>query len=407
VTANQQVAVAPVWTTPQILKTGLMGIWLTSLLLMVAAIVGARSHRHAMQVVGRDSAPSIIAAQHIRAALADMDSDAASELLTGINANAAATARQAFERRRAEATSALVEAAKNITYGDAERKPIEDLALGMGTYMAQIQTARDRREASDKGFLTAWREASGYLGETLLPAAGKLDEANRDALDEAYGNQTTASKRAMAFLIVAALALGAVLFSLQIFLLGRMRRVLNPMLFLATLIAWIFVVYAGRHFKSGDDDLKVAKQDAFDSIHLLWQARALGYSANGDQNRASLDPSQRTLYDRDFAVKTKQIADDFLTKELNNITFEGEREPAEETMARFAEYRTAKSAAAFAKFDEALGRTLEVNKNAFDAAVVRGFKDVDAFEIVAPAAALLISLLAWLGLRPRIREYAG
>ena len=103
-TAIQQRApaqpVAPALTTPQILKTGLVCIWIATLLLMTAAITGAQSHRRAMKAVGKDSAPSIIAAQHIHAALADMD------------ANAALESRQTFLNRREEAVSAIIAAAE-------------------------------------------------------------------------------------------------------------------------------------------------------------------------------------------------------------------------------------------------------------------------------------------------------
>ncbi len=395
----QPAVLPPVWTTPQILKAGVAGICAASLLLMGAAIAGARSHRHAMQVVGRDSAPSIVAAEHIRAALADMDASAAVELLAGKDA---AAAHDAFERRRTEAISAIVAAAENITFGDSERKPIQQLALGVGTYTAGIQTARDRRE------ITAWREAGRFMDSTLLPAADELDRANRKALDETYDGQKATSTRALVFLVLAGAALGGVLILVQVFLLRRMRRTLNPLLFLATLAAFIFVIYAGQHFGASDRDLKIAKEDAFDSIHNLWQARSTAYATAGDQSRALFDTAQRAVYDRDFGVKAEMVSG-FLAEELKNITFaaEGEQQAADETVARFNEYRTSKASSVFQRFDVALDKTLDINQRQFDAAVARGFKDVDRFEISAPVVAFLISFLAWLGLRPRIREYAG
>jgi hypothetical protein len=425
----QPAVLPPVWTTPQILKTSVVAIWLACILLMTAAISGARSHRRAMQMVGRDAAPSIVAAQHIRAALADMDANAANELL---NSKDAPAARLAFEMRREETISAIVSAAENITYGDTERVPIRKLALGVGTYVAGIQTARDRHEAGDRNFLTAWRMAASYMNSTLLPAAAELDRANETALEETYARQKAASVRAMIFLILAGAALGAILFLLQAFLLRRMRRVLNPLLFLATLAAFIFVVYAGQRFVSSDADLKVAKEDAFNSIHALWQARALAYSANGDESRYLLDAGQSPVYEKDFKAKSEAI-DKFLSDELRNITFEGEDFAARNTAGQFGEYqkideqirdleKSGKHDAAialcigsgprqsnqvFALFDKDLDRTLSINQSAFDAAVTRGFKEVDSFEVTAPVVASVISLLAWLGLRARIREYAA
>ena len=52
---------------------------------------------------------------------------------------------------------------------------------------------------------------------------------------------------------------------------------------------WWRVVFGvlPRRPRIGDarEDLRVAKEDAFDSIHALWQARAVAYDANGDETR--------------------------------------------------------------------------------------------------------------------------
>ena len=385
----QMQTAAPALTTPQVLKLGLAGVWITTLLLMTAGIVGARSHRHAMQVVGKDAAPSIIAAQRIASALADMD------------ANAAAESRGIFNKRRDEAVWGIVAAAENITYGDDERKPIHDLAAGLGTYAAQVQAARDRHEVA------AWREAASIMDNTLLPAAAKLDEANRKELDKAYAAQDRSSSGVMAMLMLAGLLAGVVLISVQFFTASRMRRMLNPLLFLATLATLIFVIYAGQRFRSSAYQLKVAKEEAFESIHLLWQARAAAYSANGDLARAALDPAQKATYEKAFKDKAEKVSKSYLADELRNITFDGEEEAAKETAKDFNEYQSARTATAFKAFDGALDKTLKVNKDAFDAAVAQGFADVDNFEIAAPIWALAISLLAWVGLRPRMREYSA
>jgi hypothetical protein len=416
--------VAPAWTTPQILQTGLVAVWIASALLMIAAITGARSHRHAVQVIGIDAAPSIIAAQHIRSALADMDANAANELLGGAGARAA---RAVVEKRRTEAVTELVKAAKNITFGDDELKPIETLAIGMGTYAAAGQTAREKNSIPD------WRAAANVMDSVLLPAAEALDRANRQALEAAYEKQRSASVKASVLLAIAALAAGGILVAMQIFLAGRMRRILNPGLFLATLTAFLFVVYAGQRFVSSDRDLKTVKQDAFDSISALLQARALAYSANGDESRYLLDPERAAAYEKEFNRKADDVANVYLIRERNNVTFEGEAEAAEDTIKAFAKYRGIdkqiralavagrradaialctgsgpnESNGAFESFDQALERALKINEGAFDTAVKHGLLDLSNFEISAPIAAVMISVLAWLGLRPRLKEYAG
>ncbi len=67
----------------------------------------------------RDTAPSIIKAQEIKSALADMDADAANELLDPKDSRAV----QRFEPHRVEASDGMIEAAHNITYRQGGVEP--------------------------------------------------------------------------------------------------------------------------------------------------------------------------------------------------------------------------------------------------------------------------------------------
>jgi hypothetical protein len=201
--------------------------------------------------------------------------------------------------------------------------------------------------------------------------------------------------------------------------------------------------------------LKVAREDAFTSIHALWRARAVAYAANGDESRYLLDPAHAAESDRAFAAKADALAklpagskwgdvasaersgthiqgfSGYLADELNNITFAGEREAAVQSVERFAEYvavdkeirrlevagkhreaielcvgdKPGESDWAFERFDKAVEATLAINQQAFDAAVSSSFAALDGFEIKASALAAAIAALAFLGLAPRIKEY--
>ncbi len=65
--------------TLQTLWAGLYLIWALDAMLLFAAITGVQVHRDAMKTVGKDTAPSIIAAQHIKTSMADMDANVANE----------------------------------------------------------------------------------------------------------------------------------------------------------------------------------------------------------------------------------------------------------------------------------------------------------------------------------------
>ena len=441
------------WNTPRILKASRIGLIALDALWLLAAILSSQVHRAAMQTVGKDSAPSIIAAQHIKSALADMDANAANELLAAPGAAGAAV--EAYESRRREAANALIAAAENITYGESERAPLETLQVGIGTYEGLVQRARDLNERGDSGSVAAYREAMQSMDHTLLPATDALDKANNDVLERTYQNQSGKSGSARGLLAFTGVLLLGALAAVQFFLSRRTKRTFNPLLVLATLATLGGLLYALNSMATGQRQLKVAKEDAFTSIHALWRARAVSYWANGDESRYLLDPQRAGEHEADFVNKVKSLAalpagmkladlaaaerngirverfSGFLADELNNITFAGEREAAVDTLLRFEEYlaidgkireleRAGKHREAivlcmgtaqgqsnwsFDRFDKALGATLDINQAAFDDAVRKGFAALGGLEVKLSVLAAAIAILIFLGIGPRIREY--
>jgi hypothetical protein len=443
----------PRWNTLQKLKAGRIVLIALDALLLIAAIEAVRVHRDAMKTVGKDSAPSIIAAQHIKSALADMDANAANELLGPPGGMREAV--KAYESRREEAAKALIAAAENITYGELERAPIRTIQVEMGTYERLVQRSRDLHERGDAQTVTAYRDSAKLMDQTLLPAADALDQANKNVLERTYKEQSGKSSSATALEVMAGLVLIGTLVGVQFFLARKTRRTLNPFLLAGTLVALGFLQYSMHATSEERQQLKIAKADAFDSIHALWRARAVSYWANSDESRYLLDQEHADEHERDFIRKAELLADSpadpvlihvaeaarsgihmssfsgYLADELNNITFAGEREIAVLTLSRFAEYlavdkqirqlertgqhkeaitlclghQQGQSNWAFDRFDKALGGTLEINQKAFEEAVGNGLTALEGLEIKLAVAAAVIAVLVFLGLASRIREY--
>lgn len=442
-----------VWTTPRILKTSLYVLVALQVVVLLGVLTAARIHRLALKTIGKDSAPSIVAAQHIKSALADMDANAANELLEAPGKGVQAV--QTYEARRVEAAKSLIAAAENITFGEAERAPLERLQVGLGKYETMIQRARDLHERNDPLFIPAYANAARVLDTELLPSADALDKANLDMLEAAYAGQGRTTSLSRAFVIVSASVLIVCLMWSLSFLSRRTNRIFNPGLLLATLLTGAVLVYCWRATGTGHRQLKVAKEDAFTSIHALWRARAVAYSANGDESRYLLDTGNAARHESVFFKKVAEIATvpegnrieqfavklpssgkapgftGFLANELGNITFAGEEEQARQALLWFGTYvrvdsnirqleRTKKHAEAIAlctgvkqgdsnwafdKFDKALGSTLDINQRAFDGAVSSGFAALDGLEWKASVMMVLAGLLTFWGLFRRIQEY--
>ncbi len=441
--------------TPQILKLGLQSTWVMSVLLMILSIAGVQTQRQAVKTIGKDAAPSILSAQRIKDSLADLDANVANELIARSGQNPEAV--KAYGYRQKKLSMLLVGVAENITYGDAERKPIETLQLELGNYMMLVQKARDyHRQGDTAATIATYRASAEAIDKTLLPTSEKLDEVNWREMERIYTQQQNSRTGSIGLILLSGAGLVGVLVALQLFLNVRMRRRLNPFLLLATILAVGAVLDTTRILLSTGNHLKVAKEDAFTSLHALRQGRAIAYSANAAESRYLLDKAFASTHEQAFfkqvdliaklpsgitfdrllpAVQSGQLPlgfTGFLADELKNITFKGERDAAVKTLDAFGRYlaidtqirqldkngqhqaavalcigkNPGQSNWAFEEFKKAHDLTMQINQDEFDRAIEASFNTLNGFEVKMPALMGAIALFTFLGLRPRMREYS-
>jgi hypothetical protein len=437
--------------TPTRIRALLYAAWALSLLLLVVGSSALYRAHAAMKTVGLDTAPSIIAAQEINSGLADLDANAGNYLL-GNKAHQVASG-EAFEKRRTQITAALVKAAGNVTYGESERLPINTLFDGLGRYLEYISETRYRKDIGDAaGAASTYGAATDLMHQRLMPAGDSLDAANRLHLDLEYHEEQDQSLAAAAGAGLVGGLLVAVLIGAQLYLARRMRRIFNVPLLAATGIAVGYSIYLVTRIMVARADLHVAKEDAFESIHALWKARAIAYDANGDETRYLLGGPRAGSFEQAYRDKvqklgtTPQVDEAVLQQkrlpvgykglfadEIANVTFPGEREAAIRMVKAFGDYdridqrmrlleRSGKhdqavelcignaadqSNAAFDRFDKALHDVVDINHKQFDATVKEAMSVLVVAGMAGPVAALLVALLALFGLRVRLREYAA
>ncbi|HEX4809895.1 MAG TPA: hypothetical protein VH325_13240 [Bryobacteraceae bacterium] len=449
----QNPQIAKPWNTLERLQWNLYFLLAFDALFLIALLGASHVHRQAMQTIGRDSAPSIIAAQYLKGSIAAMDADAANELL--VKAGQGQAFQADYVRSRIEAAKGLIAAAENITYGDSERIPIEKLQIGLGEYEAKLQHALDLHDRNDPAALDAYRQAALIVDDTLLPAADALDQANLSVMDSTYGVATSRNSVVRLSAMVAGFLLLAALVYVQGYISEKTRRTLNVPLVLATLVAFGYLAFAYRALTAEAHSLKVAKEDAFSSIHSLWQAGSAAYVARADLSRLLLggpdtDSDRKAFMEqagrvaalptgKTFAQVASESTDNhgvdgfngYLADELRNITFYGELESAQQTLRNWGETVTAdakvlqlqqaghladavelctgsqpeQANGAFHHFDTSLRETLDINKRAFDEAVSQGFGALAGFELSASIVSAIIAALCILGIWQRVREY--
>jgi hypothetical protein len=433
-------------TTPGQVKAWAAGAIAAAVLAAALGIVAYSGLRNAVQTVGKDTVPSIVAAQRVRATLADANANAINAFLVG--EKGVGPFRKKFREEMATVEDSLLTAAQNITYGQEERTPILAMLANLGEYERLLGVAQTQGPQESGRTLG---EAVKLVHDVILPAGLVLDQANFGHLTETYQAHCHMAALQRVLFMAGVLLLVAVLAGLQVLLCRRTGRFFSLPLVAATLVAAGYLAYGLTTLDAAEASLHRAKQDAFDSVHALSKARAVAYDANGDESLYLVvqgDGHAQSLATEEFQAKAAQLVPrdvdlglaatgrgprfgGFLGDELANITFTGEGEAALGTLRAWGDYvaidgrirdlerngdhagavaldvgtREGQSNWAFDRFDKALGDTLAINQREFEAATARAFAALRPFLLVTALAAILVAVGVLAGVKPRLDEY--
>jgi hypothetical protein len=419
--------------TPQRIRAGVTVVVLLAAAFFAHTFVTLSHLRETVRLLRDETAPNIVAADAMRAELAELDALAAVEL-TGSTVQRHA-AHEKLETRRHELVARLLAATENITFGDEERPLLLTLNEDLGRFFETMGDARARLETGNASAALAAYHSAHELMEADLTVAAELDRVNRAHLDQAYAAERSLEEAGRVTILLFGLAVFGVLVAFQIFLLRRTRRILNPPLLLSTALVVATIHFGGGGLEEAQRSLRAAKEDAFDSVHLLWQARAVAYGARGDESRFLLDPSSALAFQQAFDARVAQLtdADGLLGRELANASFPGEKISASAAQKDFTAFlqvdrrlraldasdRHAEALdlavgtppdgalASFARFDQALGDTLDIVQRAFVAQTLECEETLRRLAIVVPLLGMLVIAAALLGVQGRLREYAS
>jgi hypothetical protein len=467
------------YNTPKILRTGMFVIWGLGLLWIPTTIGAMMSQRHAVKTIAKDSVPSVILAQRIIDAMSDMDNMLASDLLRDIAKPGAGTmasnenrqggksqtflsqagdmkqlppAQQAFNQRRVDLADRFTLAAKNSTFA-GEKEAIQQLMLDAGNYFVYAERAQVAHAQGDRAeMLTQYRLAAALIDRQFIPKAHELRDINIRELEK----QFSASRSQGAGSTIAVLLLGgltiAALVAMQLFLQIRTRRTLNPLLLGATIVALLFLLNAMSTLVSTGEQIRVLKEDSYNTLLALRLAREMLYGANSDESRYLLDVPNQAEHEAAFREKTEKIFNrsnnptsmaqaitdlknsrrlapnnGHFLKAFNNITFAAEREPLTKMMEEYKLYMSIdqqiralvasnqqKAAIAlclgqsndvFVAVKKAMDDAKDVNQAVFNQVEKKAMGQLDHYETKATIALGVMATLVFFGLRPRMREY--
>ncbi|MFJ9869963.1 hypothetical protein [Streptomyces sp. NPDC101165] len=441
---------------------------LAAALAVLLTVAGLAANGTWDSVAGRD-APRTTSAADLNLALNDMDAQAANMLLSNGDAGKGRL-RTPYEKAVGFYGDARREIGHDLrtlavaAQGDrSDERTVESLTDDFAEYQELIGRAleNDGHAGGKASALVDYRRATDLLQSRLLPESRTLVSSNDRAFDGEYGAARSALAGRLAAVVVLGVLLLAVLGLLQWYLASRFHRILNPGVLAATVCALLAVVLGAQLLASSSANLRTARRDAFDSVVALSRARAVAYDANADESRYLLDPQRRDRYERAFLAKSQKLYgirgatlatyDGALAntwqayetdhhdlrftgefrRELDNVTFPGERGAAERTVRAYAVYEhddrkirslvatgqervatefcmdwePGSSNAHFGAWMAALDQVKGINQAHFDSSVRDGRSAVDT--LLPRAAGLLLASMALtaLGLRPRLAEF--
>ena len=462
------------WSTPRRIRAGAAAALVLACCLAAVIVVVFGGLGGQFAAIGGRDAPEVDATTGLYFSVNDMDAQVANILLVGNGASLAADRSQdvaIYASDRATADQDLQQATVTEAGDAAAEAELRAVLNRLGQYEALAanailtdQVAGTAASAPGRApavSLAYYQQATDLMRTGILPEVGALTTVSASSLDGGYQSGRSTAGTGIVLVAVTGALLLAALVVMQLYLFRRFRRLVSPALAAATLIGVVLVAVTAAGLGAESGHLKVAKQDAFDSIIALTQARAVSYDANADESRYLVDPGRAAQYQQSFLSKSQELAnvgnvgifsyDDalaadiraysadnsdvafggYLGAEFRNITFTGERTAAVRTLLAYQVYerddrvlralaKNDLSAAvafdigtapgqsdwAFNQYDAALSSVIAINSSAFASAVAAGQAGAGDTDIaIYVAGAALLAGLVVFGVRPRLAEY--
>lgn len=459
-------------STPGVIRllTGAVLVPAIALGIVVAVVVG--SLRGGFDQLSRDAAPQAAASADLYVALSKMDAQVANVLLVGNDEGLSqnrAHALAVYTQGRTQADSDLEKVAA-IGGGDPYVAHVVGSTLDrFGQYQALAGEAlalnaggHDPAGSPSGTELAVYRQATALM-PSLLANTRSLIVTSQSSLNQTYQSDRTGTLVGQIVVILIGLILLAVLITVQVFLRRRLRRRLNPAIVAATVLALAATIVVPVLLAGASGQLRIAKEQAFDPIIALSDARAITQESAADESRYLVDPTHAAQYQQDFMRESLDVialpsanittydaqlrtALDDYNGNYSEIGFQGdfrveaaqnvslpERYAAIRAMARYAGFELADRAmrATLAqgddlrdaiefdtgtalgyssydldRFDQALVNLISIKQQMFDQAVQSGTGLLAGWSGVLPAilVVLIIGLLG-AGVWPRLAEY--
>ena len=213
-----------------------------------------------------------------------------------------------YNAKRGELHQNLVLAASESQSGAAYQQPLANIDYVLAHYHTLVKDAFAAGASGNTARAAElYARAHVVMADTLLPAADFVDKANTYVLNNTYDSQKARSASTGRVIVVAWIVLLAFLVIAQLLLARKFRRVVNLALALATLVAVAAGSFALSRLDASTGHLASAREQAFDSVHVLARARATVVSARQAEGQLLLDPAHAADARTGFLTQTERL----------------------------------------------------------------------------------------------------
>ena len=292
-------------TTPFVLRVGMLLACLPIAAFALAVHAGVARNDDAVETVGQDATEGITVAQAIKTNLAELDELVVRALLQP--ASSEGDGLDAYNEQRRELHGNLTAAADQASSGAAYEQPLVNIEYAIGHYHALVGDSFAAHARGDRaGAVRLYGRAHEVMAGTLLPEADFFDKANTYLLNDTYDRHSDDAATSAGLVVLACAVLVAALIVVQVLLARRFHRIVSPALIAATLLAVGMGAETINRLNSSADDLTVAREQAFDSVHVLARARATAVAARQAQGHWLLDPGNGDV-EQAFGAESRKL----------------------------------------------------------------------------------------------------
>ena len=271
-------------STPLLLRFGMVLACVPVAVFAASVQLGVARNDDTLRTVARDATQGITIAQDIKLNLAELDELVVRDLLHPVALGTSGFPVD-YDQKRTELHDNLVEAAVESSSGAAYLRPLANIDYALGHYHSLVKDAFAADARGDRAAaIDLYARANAVMEGTLLTEADFVDKANTYVLNTSYDRQKARSASTLQLILVTWLALLA-----------------------ATVVAVLVGAFAINRLDVSAADLTVAREQAFDKVHVLARARSTVVSARQAQGHLLLDTGRRREIEERFTAYSEHL----------------------------------------------------------------------------------------------------